>query len=958
MKRKFTFMAGLAALAMLFVACSNLDEDAGTTVTPDSGNKNRNGSLMELTLSLTDQSFDIARNVYPGDWTNGSKADLAGDLANKLVWVLTGYTVQDERTVEEGSDSSHFTDPDTPSNEYIILDYQDLMNGTAQVKLKPLIWYFTLTAYGTLEADATAGAKDKTITIETGSDGKITNTEVCLVGTMHADMTGGENKITFNMLPPVYVKDTEGKYTITTDAIGTAKYAVSFTPPDSFWYMKYAFYPEDADTLDTPKYDTPANDAIKSAGAEAYFVKKLGADPSDSVTLVEAAYTPPASTGALPEVTAKTSDAKTYETAASGVDGYTLTYKMFDTETDGDKVVKTGITHYLKAGKYWFRAEFYDTNNKRLLMHTEKFVIDGINTSEDEVQLNYKTFSSAPQNIEELSLQYKYNDVSFDEDPVSLYAAHCARNSSAGAANDEKYPDAYTATLSWEDVADNEIGYQLWLRTWDGSAYTDEVFTPEDLTDATSTAKTTYKISTLAAGINTTSIELKTGVKYEIRLRAFNDRSQTKVVSGGTDQYGTVWGTYALAAKEAGYDYFVPYIPRKADYNDTDATSLEASDINFGLFTIDYNLNGGKIKQTSAKTSTKLHYTIPYIYKESVNKLIDTSEFPYIERAGYDFIGWNELYGNTGITIDGKIGTKWIIGGKPYYTHPNYGEATFDEKYKATIPATATVSLDSIVMNNSTALTKSETVKAGNTADATSGNNTPAEGSLATYTWTVTLDAESTEYAGHVVSEVSPAAGTKKYIYSNLLQAGSDIPETCENRELYASWETPLSMSIKLPAYPSFKLTKIAAAGDPIEYAISSDPAKNVLELKASDKLADLAFSIYYDDATNANASTVFDTAITSIDATGTGSSDSTAKTTTYTSTDTKATLVVPYTEGEGGAPVPGTGGTFTWNYNGKDAGVYILKVSGTYTYGESKTNSLEKQKDVVEGYIYIRLTN
>ena len=89
MKRKFYFIAGLAALAMLFAACSNLDEAENTS----SSTRDVNGSGQVLTLSLNDASFDIARTVYPGDWTNGSKAELANDLANKLVYVLTGYTV-------------------------------------------------------------------------------------------------------------------------------------------------------------------------------------------------------------------------------------------------------------------------------------------------------------------------------------------------------------------------------------------------------------------------------------------------------------------------------------------------------------------------------------------------------------------------------------------------------------------------------------------------------------------------------------------------------------------------------------------------------------------------------------------------------------------------------------------------------------------------------------------------
>ena len=949
MKRKFYFIAGLAALAMLFAACSNLDEAENTS----SSTRDVNGSGQVLTLSLNDASFDIARTVYPGDWTNGSKAELSNDLANKLVYVLTGYTVENDTSVDKGSDSADFTDPNTPSNKYVVLTYEDLMNGTAQVKLKPLVWYFTLTAYGTLEDPSNTGtATNKTLTpLTPNSEGVIQNTEVCLVGTMHADMTNGENKVVFNMVPPIYVKDETGKYAITTDAIGTAKYAVSFTPPDSFWYMTYAFYPEDADTYDTPSFTAPASDAIKSAPAKAYFVKKAGATASDPITLVESTYTAPASPATIPTF-ADVTDGKAYTTEANSDSGYSLTYKMYD--TDGTTGAKTGITHYLTAGKYWFRAEFYDTNNKRLLIHTEKFVIDGINTSADEVMLNYKTFSSAPQNIQELSLQYTYNNVTFDEDPVSLYAAHHARDKSDG--SDSAYPKTYEATLSWEDVADNEIGYQLWLRTYDTatSAYTEEVFTPEDLEDSTSDAKTKYKITTLAAGINSTKIELETGVKYEIRLRAFNDRSVEQNATGN-GAYGTVWGTYALSAEKAGYDYFVPYIPRRADYDDTDATSLAASDINFGLFTIDYNLNGGKIKQTSAKTSDKLHYTIPYIYKESVNKLIDTNEFPYIDRAGYDFIGWNELYGNTGVTIDGKVGTKEVSGGKPYYSHPNYGESTFIEGDKVTIPSGATVSLDSIVRNRGASeyepLTKSESLK-------DSANKTlTADGSLATYTYTVSLDAEDTtgDYDGHVVSTVTTNEGTK-YIYSNLLQAGSDIPEAaCENRELYASWETPLAMSIKLPAYPSFKLTKIAAAGDPIEYAISADSTKNKMELKASDKLSNLSFKVYYDDSTATDAGDVLTgTAVTSIDATGTGTPDTTSGTTVYTSTDGKATLAVPTV----GANETAMGGTFSWNYDGKTAGVYILKVSGTYTYAQSKTNSLEKQSDIVEGYIYIRLTN
>ena len=906
MKRKFYFMAGLAAIAMLFAACSNLGDDT-TSVNP---NKTaRFGSDQELTLSLDNSSFIIERNIYPGDWSDWDQDYSDDDLASKVHYVLTGYTVDNDSTTAKATDSSIFKNSADKTLSYEEFPYAKLMKSEAKVSIKPLIWYFTLTAYAT------------TIT---ASDGEVTNTDACLVGTAWADMTSGAKTVVFDMKPAP-----KG-----TTAVGTAEMGLTFTPPDTFDKMTYGFYNESDTTPGTPDFSSPAMDS--SSGTAKTTVVTLTKKANDS----EDASTE----GDEFVLNDGTNDVITSAKSKNEVDGYSYTYVL--KTDDGAGGLKPLIANELTAGTYWFKAEFYDNQSKRIAVYIEKYIIDGTNTSTGDVELLEKAFNSAPQNIENLSLTYTFNGIEFVSKPG--IAAHQLFK------DGDTVQSTYTATLKWTDVADNEVGYEIWLKVFgDTDAITD---TPTDVILSPRTAAatlTTYGLTAahLQAGLTECKLTLATGKRYQISVRAYNTWSKG---TSDTDIPTDYTSVYDATAESQGYDRFVPYNPR----NDT---TPGADNLTFGLYTIDYNLNSGAVKQTSAKTtaSTVTHYIVPYIYMEQ-NFLVgenDTAEtYPYIRRAGYTFVGWNELYGATGWPI--MQGTDYNSR-KYYYTDPGFTKKASDPNVFTSTGAVdtgtlATVVLDSIMVDSSKAKIPAPT------GTNVGGSGTPGTTNyLATYSWTIPVWAkvESDEVKFYkddsgsigtdsvevpVYAVVSPtraeikahadAATGVKCTYSNVMLAEGELTNTDYlNRQVFASWETPLSFGINLPKYPDFKLTKQAAAGDPLVYAVGDEIEINV----TNSQLSNVAFTVYKDDG-QTDISTLFATGSDAIQ-TKNINDDGSGKLTWKTKVVTD----------------PPAAGDHTYA-----AMTYYVKITATYTYADDPTNSLSGGTDAVEGYIFIRLTN
>ncbi|MCR5724489.1 MAG: hypothetical protein K6G80_05315 [Treponema sp.] len=900
MKKTFLFSLTAGLLVLALAACSNL----GDISEKSSNNVIRFGSDQTLTLSLNDDSLKIARTLYPGDWSDWDQDYADDDLASTVHYVLTGYTVDDTLTTTKSADSSEFKNSSDKTMSYEEFTYAKLMKSEASVSIKPLIWYFTLTAYQTAITD--------------DGSGKVQNTDVCLVGTAWADMTGGAKTITFKMAPPAA--------SVETTAYGYAKIGLTFTPPNDFAKMTYGFYKESTTTAGTPDFSQPATDAVESG------------NPSTVVTLTKVAKESPTTAGvddftlnkgyvatgasATPGTVVATS-AK----SKNGVIGCDYTYVLKD--EDGNPTV---ISNALTAGNYWFKAEFYDDKEKRICVYIEKVVIDGSNTTmTDELELLEQAFNSAPQSIQDLTLTYKFNNISFNAEPGT--SAHQL------SADGTDKQTTYSATLKWTDVADNETGYEVWLKYFAASDTDLSTATPTSVvlrSDTAAATLSTYGLTAanLLAGLTECTLTLNTGTRYQISVRAYNDFSK---------EQASYDDAYDATAAAKGYDRFVPYTPR----NDTDP---DADNLTFGLYTIDYNLNGGRIKQTSAKTTAAaiLHYIVPYVYKEA-NMLIGETELPYIKRSGYTFVGWNELYGTTKDSIYNAAGSAYSAT-KVYYTNPaltvKAGDgvvftSTGTNQGKVISGAGgATIVLDSIVVDDPN-------------ADSPSKVASPLgdDGYLATYSWTIPVyykkadgkfysEAEcTTEVDVPDYSVVSPAreelssdeaAAVTKCAYSNVLLGGGLLTDTdFANREVFASWETPLAFNITLPKYSDFKLTKQAAAGDPLVYSVGE-----TVIVEASSKLSDVEYVVYKDDGTS-SATDLF------------AADSALIQTTGITVSDGKLTWVTKVASD----PAEATDYAYT-------AMTYYVKVTGTYTYDADPDNSLSGTTDTIEGYIFIRLTN
>lgn len=194
-----------------------------------------------------------------------------------------------------------------------------------------------------------------------------------------------------------------------------------------------------------------------------------------------------------------------YETGALDADPVTVGSDNLETTAeldDLDVVTANGLYSFevnetgIKAGTYFFNANFMDSDGHTIAYYTEKVIIDGGNLSEKAFTLP-DIFEKPPVAATGFNVAYSFNNNGMNA--VELGA-------------DTAVPDFYAATFTWTDNSDNETGFELII--------TDETGTAIDLTeDGVITA------GSLAASSETVTVKLSTGVVYNATFRAVNGYS-------------------------------------------------------------------------------------------------------------------------------------------------------------------------------------------------------------------------------------------------------------------------------------------------------------------------------------------------------------------------------------------------------------------------------------------------
>ena len=278
-------------------------------------------------------------------------------------------------------------------------------------------------------------------------------------------------------------------------------------------------------------------------------------------------------------------------------------------DMDSLTAVNAGINKYkveyskssVKAGKYYFNAIFYGNGNQIICFYSDTIQIDGGNDTAKTISLSENAFNKPAVKPTSLTVSYSYND-STDNAYAAMKPAELASGNSADS--------NFYATFTWNDVSDNETGFELVV-----TDITDED-TPSSVSYTTSTNTNGVVKGSLAASSTSATIKLDTGKVYTAKIRATN--------------------TFTPAAS-----------------TDSDYTACSSDAIN--LFTVTYNLTSGKVQKangdTNATADTVVSYVIPYNKSSTTQSLLsdNTADYPFVFRTNYTFINWKNA-SNTVVT--------------------------------------------------------------------------------------------------------------------------------------------------------------------------------------------------------------------------------------------------------------------------------------------------------------------
>lgn len=365
------------------------------------------------------------------------------------------------------------------------------------------------------------------------SMGAIANTDIVLTDTQYVTLSSGSRNITVS-------------FTLTTpesDETGTFSAGLAFYPPDTFEMLTCELY--------RYVYTT------------------------DSVT----GETTGRATGLADSATYNKADCMSEST---GIENYAYYY-----------YVNGGVSFEVSSGTYLFVAAFIDANGNYMARYPLYAVVAAGNKTSAEIVLHRAAFNSSPVNISNLALgSMLFNNGIEDvelESGVTM-ASKASHGLWQALEVGDTATDAFSASFTWKDNADNENGYYVQASSSTAGA-----------------AWTAWEsIASLSPGSSSYSGTFQTGKRWKIRVKPHNDFSAVDGASAG------------------GFDAWVESEP-------------------FGIFTVTYELTFTDSESTlhvaSVRTAADaitsgsvVAFVLPYVYGASDNNtLLSTAAgYPYI----------------------------------------------------------------------------------------------------------------------------------------------------------------------------------------------------------------------------------------------------------------------------------------------------------------------------------------
>ena len=261
------------------------------------------------------------------------------------------------------------------------------------------------------------------------------------------------------------------------------------------------------------------------------------------------------------------------------------------------------------AGMYKFAAVFYNaaSGGEVIGYYIDWLYVDGGNDSIATINYGDK-FNTIPDNPTWLAVETVFI-------PQELTTTDTTVNG------------WYYAKFHWNDNSTNETGFELVID--DGS--TEEAVNPTTL--AGSPLKPDYLLdgttaatainNNLDAGSTSVVLKLKTATLYTAKIRAINKYN-----------------------KDDSTPTFCEDLNRNGDGKGRSYAPIVGDDKQFGMFSVNYALNGGKVtKANGSTTDTEVtNYVVGFNYSSQQQDLMTDNilSYPHVNKVGYVFDHWND----------------------------------------------------------------------------------------------------------------------------------------------------------------------------------------------------------------------------------------------------------------------------------------------------------------------------
>lgn len=388
-----------------------------------------------------------------------------------------------------------------------------------------------------------------------------------------------------------------------------------------------------------------------------------------------------------------------------------------DFAPDGTAYKMTYPQPDVPAGMYKFAAVFYnaETGGDVIGYYIDWLYVDGGNDSIAIVNYGDK-FNTLPDNPTWLAVETAFVP---QEGPATITVN-----------------DWYYAKFHWNDIATNETGFEIVITDDTNKVY---VVNPTDDDDSlmsdkwyNGTAEETLTNNNLDAGSTSVVLKLKTETLYTAKIRAIN-------------KYTPVYTD--TAAK------FCDNLNRNGDGKGRSYAPIVGDDKQFGMFTVNYALNGGTV--TKAKNSTTdenvTNYVVGFNYHSEQQDLMTDNilSYPFVSKTGYVFDHWNDATPTRFDVIPAEhkdnLALTAVWGGSDIrvnVTFPSYASAN-DVKIAADQNSDNTVKFKYSTTNNSISVTAGASLVTPQFELTEVGNNgkpitTGTSTSGSKWTWTPT----------------------------------------------------------------------------------------------------------------------------------------------------------------------------------------------------------------------------